>query len=157
MNNIEKILNLIKTNKIIAENLFMYAGFPEDIKLYTGYEEDNHDYANIKWLFKTHHQNLTFVGINLLYNTIWTIDDEGDFHQDCDSLQDLPYEIIRIDCAATENETVEDYFNKYKEYDFKGTLQSYEQWCKNNNIELDKNKIYHDENGVLFDKYFDKD
>ncbi len=154
MNNVDKILDLLKIDNNIADDLFMYDGFPEDIKLYTGYEADNHDYTNIKWLFQTHHQNLTLVGINILDNTIWTIDDDGDLHQDCNSLQDFPYEIIRIDCGFTKNETVEDYFQKYPNY--KETLKKYEQWCKYNNIELDKQKIYHDENGNLFKYCFDK-
>lgn len=28
--------------------------------------------------------------------------------------------------------------------------------CKNNGIDLDVQKIYHDENGILFTQYFDK-
>jgi len=55
-----------------------------------------------------------------------------------------------------DNETVEEYFEKFEDEGYKETLKKYEQWCKKNNIELDKNKIYHDENGKLFDKYFDK-
>lgn len=156
MNTIEKIIKLIKEDKKIAENLFLFSEFPKDVSLWTDPPRDGVNYSNIKWLFVTDHSNLTLVGVNILDETIWCIDDEGDFHKDCDSLQDFPYEIIRGDCSFTENETVAAYFEKYKEEGYKETLERYEKWCKDNNIELDKDHIYHDENGNLFTQYFDK-
>jgi hypothetical protein len=110
----------------------------------------------LKWLFLTDHPNLTLVGVNQLDGSVWCIEDEGDFHQGCDALQNLPYEIIRGDCSYTEHETVQEYFEKYKESGYQETLQRYEQWCLNNDIPLDANHIYHDEKGNLFTRYFDK-
>ena len=154
MKNYEKIIELIKEDKEIAENLFMFQEFREDVSLWTGEDEDNFDYTNIKWLFVTYQENLTLVGVNIKDETIWCIDNEGDFHQDCDALENLPYELIRIECKFTNEKTSTAYFEKFKDEGYKETLLKYEQWCKENNIELDKNKIYHDENGKLFDKYF---
>lgn len=154
MSTIEKIINLIKTDKEIAENLFLFKEFPENVKLWTGEDEDNFDFTSIKWLFVTDHSNLTLVGVNTIDKNIWCIDDEGDFHQDSDALENLPYEIMRIDCKFTKDKTIEAYFDKYKEEGYKETLQRYEQWCKDNNIELDKDHIYHDENENMFSKYF---
>lgn len=156
MNTIEKIIKLIQEDKQIGSLLFQFAEIREDVKLWTGEDEDHFDYTNIQWLFITDHPNLTLVGVNTLDNTIWCIDDEGDFHQDCDSLQNLPYEMLRGDCSYTDNETVAEYFEKYKEEGYKESLERYEKWCIENNIELDKNNIYHDSNGNLFTKYFDK-
>lgn len=154
MKNYEKIVKLIKEDKEIAENLFMFQEFREDVSLWTGEDEDNFDYTNIEWLFVTYQENLTLVGVNIIDETIWCIDNEGDFHQDCDALENLPYELIRIECKFTNDKTSKSYFEKFKDEGYKETLLRYEQWCKENNIELDKNKIYHDDNGKLFDKYF---
>ena len=157
MKNYEKIIELIKEDKEITENLFMFQEFREDVSLWTGEDEDNFDYTNIKWLFITYQENLTLVGVNIKDETIWCIDDEGDFHQDCDALENLPYELIRVECKFTNDKTSKSYFEKFKDEGYKETLEKYEQWCNENNIELDKNKIYHDGNGKLFDKYFYKD
>ena len=35
-------------------------------------------------------------------------------------------------------------------------ITSDEDWCKNNEVILDTQKIYHDNNGNLFNKYFEK-
>jgi hypothetical protein len=77
------------------------------------------NYSNMKWLFVTYHSNYTLVGINVIDETIWCIDDEGDFHQDCDALENLPYEIIRNKCGYMGNETVKEYFEKFKEEGYK--------------------------------------
>ncbi len=154
MKNYEKIIKLIKENKEIAENLFMFQEFREDVSLWTDPPRNGISFDNMKWLFVTYHSNYTLVGINIKDDSIWCIDDEGDFHQDCDVLENLPYEIIRNKSGYMDNETVEEYFEKFKDEGYKETLLKYEKWCKENNIELDKNKIYHDENGKLFDKYF---
>lgn len=157
MNNVEKIINLIKKDKEIANNLFLLSDFREDVTLWTDPPRDGITYENMKWLFVTYQSNHTLIGLNVLDNTIWAIDDEGEFHKACDAVQDLPYEILRLECAFTENETVEDYFEKYKEEGYKKTLERYELWCRNNHIELDKNHIYHDRNRKLFSKSFNKE
>lgn len=72
-------------------------------------------------------------------------------------MQDLPYEIIKVESRFTKNSTVEEYFKKFSNCDFPLILKRYESWCKENNIELDKQRVYHDINGKLFDKYFEKD
>ena len=155
MKNYEKIIKLIKEDKEIAENLFYFQEFREDVSLWTDPPRDGVNYSNMEWLFVTDQENFSLIGVNIIDETIWCIDDEGDFHQDCDALENLPYEIIRVECKFTKNKTSTSYFEKFKEEGYKETLERYEQWCKNNNIQLDKNKIYHDESGKLFDKYFE--
>lgn len=151
MNIVQKIFEIIKKDKDIAEKLFLFSEFAQDVKIWTGEDE----YNNIQWLFSTYQENLALVGVDTRDESIWCIDDEGYFHQDCDELQNLPYEILRIESYYTKNEAVQDYYQKVKGY--KEVLERYEQWCKDNNIALDKNKIYHDENGKLFNKSFAKE
>ena len=151
MKNYEKIIQLIKEDKEIAENLFYFQEFRDDVSLWKGEDEDNYDYTNIEWLFITYQENLTLIGINLVDETIWCIDNEGDFHQDCDALENLPYKILSIESQYTKNEDVKSYYEKYPKYS--SLLLKYEQWCKENNIQLDINKIYHDNDGNLFDKF----
>lgn len=151
MKNYEKIIKLIKEDKEIAENLFLFNKFPKDVSLWTGEDEDNFDYTNIKWLFVTYQENLTLIGVNVIDEKIWCIDNEGDFHQDCDALENLPYKILSIESQYTKNEDVKSYYEKYPKY--YSLLLKYEKWCKENHIQLDKNKIYHDENGKLFDNF----
>lgn len=154
MNVREKIMKLIKEDKEIASCLFLFYSIPEDVTLWTGEDGDNFDFSNVEWLFVTEQENLNLVGINVKDNSVWTIDNEGDFHKDCDCLQNLPYEIIRIECRYTDNELIQEYFEKFDNCDFKAILARYENWCKENDIELDKNRIYHDSNGSLFEKHF---
>lgn len=155
--NTEKIIQLLKDDDEIAQNLFLFSEFPSDVSLWTGPVEDNFDYSNIKWLFVTEQQNLTLVGISTIDNTVWCIDDEGDFHQDCDALQNLPYEILRLESFYTPNESIDEYFTKYKDYHFKETLARYEAWCNLNNIPLDEKRTYHLNDGSLFTNYFELD
>lgn len=154
MANLAKILNLIKNQQNIAEELFLFSTFPEDVSLWIEPPRDQADYSNIKWLFVTYQQNHALIGINTLDDTIWSIDDEGEFHYACNTLQDLPYELLRLECAFTDNGTVKAYF--LKEIGYEDTLRQYEIWCHENAIELDKEKIYHDMDGQLFEKSFDR-
>ena len=152
----KKIIKFLEQNANFADNLFLYNGFPDDIKLYTGFDGDNHDFSNIEWLFELHHQNLAFIGANTVTGEIWAIDDGGDFYKDCDCLQNLPYEIIRIECGCTKNGTVEEYFKKNQVSDIEELLKQYENWCESNGIEVDKSRTYHDADGKLFTRYFKK-
>lgn len=156
-NYIEKILHLLGNDAVIADNLFMYAGSPGDIRIFTGIDGDNYDFKGVRWLFRTHHQNLALIGIRESDDSIMAIDDEGGFCKVCDGLQNLAYEIIRLDCGYTKNGTVAEYFEKYSEHDFKGTLLRYEQWCDANSMVLDEENVYHDKDGELFTVFFEKD
>lgn len=93
MKNYEKIIKLIKEDKEIAENLLYFQEFREDVSLWTDPPRDGINYDNMNWLFVTDQENFSLIGVNLIDETIWCIDDEGDFHQDCDALENLPYEI----------------------------------------------------------------
>lgn len=102
MKNYEKIIKLIKEDKEIAEKLFYFQEFRENVCLWTDPPRDGINYDNINWLFITDQENFSLIGVNLINETIWCIDDEGYFHQDCDALENLPYEIIRVECLFTE-------------------------------------------------------
>ena len=145
-------MELIKADIEIASQLFMFDYIPEDVTLWTGSDEA-FDFSNMHWLFKTDIDNFSLVGINTLDYSVWCIDDECDFHKDCVSLQDFPYEIIKLGSFYTEHETLSSYFKKYSGWNIKSTLARYEDWCHKNNILLDKNNVYHDENGKLFENF----
>lgn len=151
MTNTEKIMDLIKGDKEIAEALFLFFEFPEDISIWTGDDE----YPCIDWLFVTQQEQLSLIGIDQKNKAVYCIDDEGEFHKACNSLQDIPYEIIRIESSYSKNKLVLNYVNKYP--NFLSILSKYEAWCKENGIELDKNNIYHDTEGKLFTHYFEKE
>ena len=117
---------------------------------------DNDDYTNIQWLFSTGDPLFSLIGVNTLTQKIWAIDNEGEFFETLNCLQDIPYDIIRNNCYYTDSETTEEYFEQHSAQQYRETLQEYEKWCQNNAIELDKDKIYHNNDGQLFSKYFQK-
>lgn len=148
-----KIWNLIQSNKEYQENLFLFSSKQGDFSIFIN-EENN--YEDINWLYISDLQSAKLVGIDIKTNEIYAIDDEGFLVEVCNGLENIPYEFIRRECSFTNDETVNDYFEKYKDYNYKETLEKYEEYCKDNNIALDKDNVYHDGNGKLFEKYFDK-
>lgn len=123
----------------------------ESLEIYLN-EDTKKEYASITWLYECRAENVCLIGFN--EESIYAIDSEGWLVGVCEGLENIPYELLRVESRYSEDELVEDVFDYDK--DFLNDLLNYEQWCKNNNIELDKDKVYHTENGVLFDKYFDK-
>lgn len=156
MNTIDKIIELIKNDKKIGEDVFFLSDFRENVTRWTDTQEKN-NYDNIKWLFLTYQKQNNLVGVNIVDQTIWTIDTNGKLSKACDTLQEFPYEMLRIECAVTKTETVEEYFEKYQHEQYQETLERYEKWCKDNEIQIDKNNNYHNEYGVLFKKSFVKE
>jgi hypothetical protein len=107
----------------------------------------------IVWLYFSNEQNYSLIGVE--EENVYALDSEGFLVDVCIGAENIPYELLRVLSESGDDGSVKDILQYNKEFEL--DLLKYEQWCKNNNIELDKNKIYHDENGVLFDKYFDKD
>lgn len=123
----------------------------EALDLYLN-EDTKKEYAGITWLYECEEQSAAFIGI--WDNEVYAIDSEGYLVSVCEGLENIPYELIRIDSLYCEDELVEDFFRYNK--DFEIDLLEYEKWCKNNHVILDVQKIYHDSNGNLFKQYFDK-
>lgn len=107
----------------------------------------------IVWLYFSNEQNYSLIGVE--EENVYALDSEGFLVDVCIGVENIPYELLRVLSESGDDGSVKDILQYNKEFEL--DLLKYEQWCKENNIELDKNKIYHDKNGFLFDKYFDKD
>lgn len=154
MNAVNKIIDLIKNDTKLGEDLFFLYDFKENIKRWTNKSHGN--YKNMTWLFMTFHKKHNLVGFNNIDETIWTIDTNGIYSKACDTLQEFPYEMLRLECAYTKSETVAEYFKRYEHQQYQEKLEQYEQWCIKNKIDIDINNNYHDEHGNLFEKFFIK-
>lgn len=149
-----KILTLLKTNKNIADYLFQFSAMPKDNKelFELLYVPEFHDrLKNIDWLYFSTFQEFVLIGVDPNNNVV-AIDDSLDLKL-VYGIQNIPYEIIRMQSM----DETEDYFNKYKNIgvDLSSILKEYEIWCRDNNIPLDEHHIYHDEDGNLFNEYFE--
>lgn len=123
----------------------------ESLKIYLNKETEK-EYAGMKWLYECEDQSAAFIGVD--NNEVFAIDSEGYLVSVCEGIENIPYELLRLHSLYAKDELVQSVFDKNK--DFETDLLKYEDWCKNNGIDLDVQKIYHDENGNLFTKYFDK-
>ncbi len=123
----------------------------ESLQLYLN-EDTKKEYASITWLYECKAENVCLVGFD--EELIYAIDSEGWLVELCEGLENIPYELLRVESRYAEDELVEDVFDYDK--DFENDLLKYEEWCKSNGINLDIQKVYHDENGNLFTKYFEK-
>ena len=123
----------------------------KDIKKFLN-DEILEECKGIKWLYFSNEQTYSLIGIEGEY--VYALDSEGFLIDVCIDIENIPYELLRVLSESGNNGSVKDILQYNKEFEL--DLLKYEQWCKENHIQLDKNKIYHDENGKLFDKYFDK-
>lgn len=152
----QKIFDLIQDNKEYINNIFCYSDITKRY-IKNGFKDilaEEFQIKEINWLYLTNINNISIIGLQNNDNKIYSILD-GELYEVCENLSDLPYELLRIKCGdETDNELVEEVFEISPQ--FRKNLEEYENWCKSNNIVLDKNNIYHDRNGKLFEKYFDK-
>ena len=106
----------------------------------------------ILWLYFSNEQNYSLIGVEK--ENVYALDSEGFFVDVCIGIENIPYELLRVLSESGDDGSVKDILQYFQEFEL--DLLKYEKWCKENNIILDKNRIYHDENGKLFDKYFNK-
>lgn len=142
-------LNIIKQFPI----LFKYVKNvnEKDLDIYLSKENQN-KYKQINWLYVSIEDYACLIGLN--GNSVCAIDSEGILRSVCEEFQNIPYEFLRKNSQYTDNETLNELFEE--ENGLEESLINYEDFCKENNIILDKQGIYHDKNGKLFDKYFSK-
>jgi hypothetical protein len=124
----------------------------ESLDLYLN-SETKQKYSKITWLYESSSENFCLIGIQ--NNVISAIDSEGCLVGVCDGIENIPYELLREESKYADDELVQDVFNC--DIELQKDFFSYESWCKENDIELDKQRVYHDLNGKLFEKYFEKD
>lgn len=106
----------------------------------------------ITWLYWSNEQAYCIIGVE--DNSVYAIKDEGELTDVCEGLENIPYELLRILSDSGDNGSLDDIL-KYND-DILKDLLKYEYFCRNNNIKLDINNIYHNQNGKLFTKYFEK-
>ena len=106
----------------------------------------------ILWLYFSNEQNYSLIGVEK--ENVYALDSEGFLVDICIGIENIPYELLRVLSESGDDGSVKDILQYNQEFEL--DLLKYEKWCKENNIILDKNRIYHNENGKLFDKYFNK-
>jgi len=152
---VKLILELMKQDKEIRDHLFEWSSMNDKNDFSVYFNEEN-DYSHIDWIYESSQQEAALIGIGE-NDEVYAIESEGMFFSLCNGFQNVPYEFIRIGCQYTDHELVSEYFVKYIGINLEPILKRYESWCKANGIELDKDKVYHDSNGKLFEKYFEKE
>jgi hypothetical protein len=110
------------------------------------------DTQDIFWLYFSNEQNYSLIGVEK--ENVYALDSEGFLVDICIGIENIPYELLRVLSESGDDGSVKDILQYNQEFEL--DLLKYEKWCKENNIILDKNRIYHNENGKLFDKYFNK-
>ena len=123
----------------------------KDIKIFLN-QDILKDTQDIFWLYFSNEQNYSLIGVEK--ENIYALDSEGFLVDICIGIENIPYELLRVLSESGDDGSVKDILQYNQEFEL--DLLKYEKWCKENNIILDKNRIYHDENGKLFDKYFNK-
>lgn len=152
-----KVVELIKNNKSIAKKLFYFSSWinsKKDTSLFIT-DENQELVEGTEWIYQSSLQSFMLVGVFEWEGKFLThaIDDQTDYAGCINAFQDIPYEIIRRECYYTKDKSVKSYFEKNP--DVEKLLNEYEQYCNDQNIKIDKEKVYHDENGDLFNKYFE--
>lgn len=142
-------LNIIKQ----FPNAFKFEKEAEksSLELYLN-KDTKKEYAGMNWLYECEEQSAAFIGVD--NNEVFAIDSEGYLVSVCEGIENIPYELLRLHSLYVKDELVQYVFDKNKV--FEADLLKYEEWCKNNGVILDTQKVYHDENGNLFTKYFEK-
>ena len=156
-NDTKKIIELIKNDKNIAAQLFLFSSWVNSKKNTSLFiTNENKDIVKgTEWIYKSKLQSFLLIGIFKWKEKVLAhaIDDQTDYACCINSFQDIPYEIIRRESYFTKDKTVESYLIKNPEV--KNLLIEYEKFCYDNNIKLDEENVYHNKNGILFKKYFE--
>ena len=101
-------------------------------------EEILTEHPSINWLYVCYLEDLPVIGIE--DNIIYGLDSEGFLIDVCKGLENIPYEILRLE-SEYGTEFVKDVFKKNK--NFALDFHKYEQWREENNIVLDQDNSYH--------------
>lgn len=152
-----KLTKLIESNKNIAEKLFYFSSWIDSKKEISLFITDGNQelVEGTEWIYQSFLQSFMLVGVFEWEGKILAhaIDDQTDYSGSINSFQDIPYEIIRRECYYTKDKSVKSYFEKNP--DVEKLLKEYEKYCNEQNIQIDKEKVYHDNNDKLFNKYFE--
>ena len=147
MKNID-FFNTIKMNSLLQLVFNYNPHMTDDLQDYIEEFEDSieEDIVNkTHWLYCGDGYLREVLG--LYKDNIIAISQDFELFKFCDHFQDIPFEIYRRNYEA---------FEPRRDHHLE-CLKKYEQWCKDNNIVVDPNNYYHDENGEIFNGYFELD
>lgn len=147
MENID-FFNNIKRNSLLQLVFNYEPHIKDDIQDYIEEFKDSieEDIVNqTKWLYSG--VSFLTIVIGLYKDNIIGISEDFELLKFCDYFQDIPFEIYRRNYEAFDS----------RRQNHLECLKQYEQWCRDNNIVVDPNNYYHDENGEIFKEYFELD
>ena len=147
MKNID-FFNTIKTNSLLQLVFDYNPLIIDDLQDYIDGFEDSieEDIVNkTNWLYSG--DGYLTVVLGPYKDNIIAISEDFELFKFCDYFQDIPFEIYRRNFGV---------FDSRRENHLE-CLKQYEQWCKDNNIVVDPNNYYHDENGEIFKEHFELD
>ncbi len=147
MENIDFFYN-IKRNSLLQLVFNYEPHIKDDIQDYIEEFKDSieEDIVNqTKWLYSG--VSFLTIVIGLYKDNIIGISEDFELLKFCDYFQDIPFEIYRRNYEAFDS----------RRQNHLECLKQYEQWCRDNNIVVDPNNYYHDENGEIFREYFELD
>ena len=155
----DKIVQLIRNNELIAKKLFYFSSWidsEKDTSLFIT-DENKELVEETEWIYQSSLQSFMLIGIFEWEKKVLThaIDDQTNYAGCINAFQDIPYEIIRRECYYTKDKSVKSYFQKNP--DVEKLLKEYKKYCCEKNVQIDKEKIYHDKNGKIFSEYFELD
>lgn len=94
----------------------------------------NKNCKGIDWLYFSYEESYALIGVD--GDDVYALDTEGFLVDVCDGLENVPYAML-----STLLDSGEDILQYNQE--FETDLIKYEDWCKTNNIEINKDKVYH--------------
>ena len=147
MENID-FFNNIKRNSLLQLVFNYEPHIKDDIQDYIEEFKDSieEDIVNqTKWLYSG--VSFLTIVIGLYKDNIIGISEDFELLKFCDYFQDIPFEIYRRNYEVFDS----------RRQNHLECLKQYEQWCRDNNIVVDPNNYYHDENGEIFKEYFELD
>ena len=140
-----KFFNIIRQDNMLID-VFDYKfrskeNIEDYLKEFDGEVEES-IVRNTNWLYKGDGYLPLILGI--YKDNIIAINEDFFLIKFCDYFQDIPFEIYR--------RAFDSYNHKHL-----NKLNEYQKWCEDNNIVVDPNNYYHDENGDIFKEYFELD
>lgn len=160
----QKIWKYVQSQKDILKYLFKYDFDTQDMSEYMLNKNDSSNFTqyqantliNATWLYRSIFRETPIIGIinSLTDDIVVGITNDAGVGDICELFDSFPYEVLRDSLQYEDNQNTANYFLNYP--DFHQALLKYEAWAKENNIQLDKYNIYHNENGELFKEYFER-
>lgn len=158
----QKIWNYVVSNQFIREEVFFYNTEQSKISNFIWNDATLNTmdlikvnlYKSITWLYKTNSfTSYSVIGIQNNTNKVYSLSNQGDIFYICDDFKLLPYYLIQDSMNVYREDEAEEgnVFDYFKLPHFKNkeqALHQYEDWIKQENIILDAQFIFINEDGT---------